>query len=77
MWGSVCLSRSAGAPDFTLAEARFVGGLAEPLALALRGALLLEADAVVADGAPGHPDDHRRRTPRVGDAIRPSSGSSS
>ena len=53
MWGSVCLSRSAGAPDFTLAESRFVGGLAEPLALALRGALLLEGDTVVADGAPG------------------------
>jgi DNA-binding CsgD family transcriptional regulator len=53
MWGSVCLSRTTGSPDFTAAEARFVSALAEPLALALRGALLLEADSVVADGAPG------------------------
>lgn len=53
MWGSVCLSRHTGSPDFTRAEARFVGALAEPLALALRGALLLDADTVVADGAPG------------------------
>jgi DNA-binding CsgD family transcriptional regulator len=53
MWGSVCLSRMTGSRDFTAAEARFVSGLAEPLALALRGALLLAADAVVPDGAPG------------------------
>ena len=53
MWGSVCLSRHTGSPDFTPAEARFVGALAEPLALALRGALLREDDTIVSDGAPG------------------------
>jgi DNA-binding CsgD family transcriptional regulator len=41
LWGTACLSRLAGAPDFTHSEARFLAALAEPVALGLRSAVLL------------------------------------
>ena len=53
-WGVACLTRREGEPDFTRAEAEFVGSLCDHVAHGLRSALLLAAvDAARPAEAPG------------------------
>jgi DNA-binding CsgD family transcriptional regulator len=53
-WGVVCLTRREGEPDFTRAEAEFVGSLCDHVAHGLRTALLLAAvDEAPPAEAPG------------------------
>jgi DNA-binding CsgD family transcriptional regulator len=53
-WGVACLTRLEGEPDFTRAEAEFVGSLCDHVAHGLRTALLLAAvDEAPAAEAPG------------------------
>jgi len=61
-WGVACLTRHEGQPDFTRAEAEFVGSLCDHVAHGLRTALLLAAvDEAPTATAPGMivlgPDD--------------------
>ncbi len=53
-WGVACLTRAEGEPDFTTADADFVGSICEYVAHGLRTALLLRAvDEAPAEHAPG------------------------
>ena len=54
LWGTLCIARMIGEPSFTVADARFVGRLVQPLAHAIRRSLLIETtDRAPAAAGPG------------------------